>query len=229
MQKLMKNWVFTMVACVLMLILAVLMFLDGFDVGGLRIADRLLHLVTALALLIYVVFTLFPLAVRYGGALRGFVLAEIVILLLAALAYACMEWMSVPFISSMQVCAVLGLALWLRGTVEILHAYLSAAADDPQKRVPLWKLLAYILLCAVGVWQLAKPLISDKTFIFVIGAAAGVMAVLFAIVTASNRKASAPARAAKKQQKAEQKAASEAVGGELPPAAQESAEQTEEQ
>ena len=209
MQKLMKNWVFTMIACILLVMLAVLLFLDGFDVGGLHIADRLLHLVAALALLIYTVFALFPLVVRYGGVLRGFVLGEIVLLLLTALAHICMEWVAVPLISSMQVCAVLGLVLWLRGTVEILHAYFSAT-EEGEKRMPLWKLLVYILLSAVGVWQMADPLIPDKVFVFAVGAVAGVMAILFAVITASNRKASASARAAKKQKKAEEKAAAAA-------------------
>lgn len=218
MQKLMKNWIFTLVACVLTAILAVLMFLDGFDVGGLHIADRMLHLIAALALLVYAALALFPLLLRYHGVLRGFLLGEIAILLLTALAHACAEWFAVPLIGDMEVCAVLGLALWLRATVEILHAYLSATERESDDCVPLWRLLLYVLLSAVGVWQMVRPLISDRGFIFAIGAAAGVMALLFAIMTLSNRKASAPARAAKKQKRAEQKAAAEAASGELPPA-----------
>ena len=223
MQKLMKSWIFTMIACALLLILATLMILDGFDVGGLRIADRMIHLVVALALVIYVGFTLFPLTVRYRGILRGFVLGEIAVLLLTAFAHICMEWITVPVISDMQVCAVLGLALWLRAVVETVHAYVSGVGENAPKRMPLWKLLLYILLAAVGVWQMARPLISDRTFIFVIGGAAGVMAILFGFITYSNRKASAPAREAKKQKKAEKKAALAAAASvELLPAAEQS-------
>ncbi len=216
MQKLMKNWIFTLITFVLMAFLAVLLFLDGFDVGGLHIADRMLYLVAAVALVIYTAFVIFPLVMRYSGVLRAFVLGEIAVLLIAALAHICMEWFKVPLVSSMEVCAVLGLALWLRATVEIVHAYLSGA-DGEGARVPLWKLLFYVLLAAVGVWQVASPLISDKDFIFAIGAAAGVMALLFAIVTLSNYKASAPLRAAKKQKK-EARESTEVTSGELPAA-----------
>lgn len=201
MQKLMKNWIFTLITCILLTVLAVLMFLDGFEVGGLHIGARLIHLIAAIALSLYVIFALFPLSVRYKGTLRIFVLVEIVLLSLTAVAHLCMEWFMIPLLSSLEVCSVLGFALWLRGVVETVHAYLSAADADPKKRIPLWKLLAYILLCAVGVWQLIAPSVSDRAFIFVIAAAATVMAGIFAWMTASNRKDSAPERKAKKEAK----------------------------
>lgn len=229
MQKLMKNWIFTMITCALLAILATLMILDGLDVGGLRIADRMIHLVVAIALVIYVAFTLFPLTVRYRGVLRAFVLGETAVLLLTAFAHICMEWIDVPLISSMQVCAVLGLALWLRAVVETVHAYFSGVGECAPKRMPLWKLLFYILLAAVGVWQMARPLISDRTFIFVIGGAAAVMAVLFGCITYTNRKASAPAREAKKKKKAAERAALSAAtaAAALPAATKEQAAPTE--
>lgn len=201
MQKLMKNWIFTLITCILLTVLAVLMFLDGFEIGGLHIGARLIHLIAAIALSLYVIFALFPLSVRYKGTLRIFVLVEIVLLSLTAVAHLCMEWFMIPLLSSLEVCSVLGFALWLRGVVETVHAYLSAADADPKKRIPLWKLLAYILLCAVGVWQLIAPSVSDRAFIFVIAVAATVMAGIFAWMTASNRKDSAPERKAKKEAK----------------------------
>ena len=155
MQKIMKNWVFTLITCILLAILSVLMFLDGFDVGGLHIGSRLIHLVAAIALALYVIFALFPLSWRYKGILRFFVIGEIVLLALTAVAHICMEWFVIPLISSLEVCSVLGLALWLRGAVEIVHAYLSVADGENEKRVPLWKLLCYILLCA-GVSMSSK-------------------------------------------------------------------------
>ena len=207
MQKLIKNWIFTLITCILLTILAVLMFLDGFDIGGLHIGERLIHLAAGIALILYVVFALFPLSWRYKGTLRFFVIGEIAILLLTAVAHICVEWFTVPLVSALQVCSVLGLAIWLRGAVETVHAYISAAEEQPPKRVPLWKLLAYILLSAVGVWQLIAPTISDRTFIFVIGTAAGVMAILFAVLTASNRKAGEAERKAKKAEKLAKKQA----------------------
>lgn len=225
MQKLMKNWIVTLVTCILLTVLAVLMFLDGFDVGNLHIGDRLIHLVAAIALALYVIFALFPLTVRYKGTLRVFVLVEIALLTVTAVAHICIEWFAIPLISDLEVCSVLGLAIWLRGAVETVHAYLSAAEKDAKLRVPLWKLLGYILLCAVGVWLLIVPVISDRAFVFVIAAAATVMAVIFGCLTYVNRKAGAEERKAKKaeklakkqallkeKQEAAQKAAAEAEG-----------------
>lgn len=201
MQKLMKNWIFTLITCILLAVLAVLTFLDGFDVGGLHIGDRIIHLVAAIALALYTVFAIFPLTVRYKGVLRAFVIGEIAILTLTAVAHVCMEWFAIPLISDLEVCAVLGLAIWLRGAVEIVHAYLSGEEKGIKPRVPLWKLLAYILLCAVGVWQLIAPIISDRSFIFVIAAAATVMAVIFGCLTYTNRKAGAEERKKKKAER----------------------------
>ena len=123
MQKLMRKWIFTLITCILLTVLAVLMFLDGFDIGGLYIGGRLIHLVAAIALLLYVIFALFPMMVRYKGILRIFVIGEIAILALTAVAHIFVGWFRIPLISSLEVCSVLGLALWLRGCMETVHAY----------------------------------------------------------------------------------------------------------
>ncbi len=201
MQKLMKNWIFTLITCILLAILSVLMFLSGFEVAGMHIGRNIIHIVAAVALVLYTVFALFPLVARYRGALQGFVLGEVAILLLTAVAHLCMEFFAIPLLSDLEVCSVLGLALWLRGAVETVHAYLSASDKDADKRIPLWKLLCFILLSAVGVWQLVKPLISGSVFIFAIGTISGVVALIFAYATAANRKATADERAAKKAAK----------------------------
>lgn len=219
MQKLMKNWVFTMIACILLAIWSVLLFLDGFDVGGMRVADRMLHLFAAVALVIYTVFALFPLVGRYNGLLRGVVLGEIAILLVMALLQICMEWVVVPVAFLARPCVLLGLVLWLRATVEILHAYLCAANKESGTGVPLWKLLFYVLLSALGVWQMAKPLISDKSFVFAIGTVAGVMGVLFAAMTVFNYRVTAPERSAKKQKKQAEAASGELLAAEAGSAA----------
>lgn len=223
MQKLIKNWIFTLIVCILLVIPAVLMFLDGFDVGGIRFGTRLIHLLVAIALTLYVIFVLFPLFWRRKGILRLFSFFEIVLLLLSAAAQLCMEWFRIPVLSSLQVCSMLGFVLWLRGVVETIHAYLSAAEEDPSARTPLWKLLLYILLSAVGIWQLVAPTISDRSFIFVVAIAATVMATVFACLTFSNRKASEAARKAKKAEKLANEQAQQAAA-----VAQEEAAQAEE-
>ena len=202
MQKLMKNWIFTLIVCILLAVLAVLMFLSGFKVGDLHIGEDILHIVAAVALTIYVIFALFPLVARYRGALQGFAIGEVMILLLTAVAHVIMNFgIRIPLLSALDVCSVVGLALWLRGVVETVHAYLSNASSDAKKRIPLWQLLCYILISAVGVWQLVKPLLRDEVFVFIIGIVATVVAVIFGYATAMNRKATSAERKAKKAEK----------------------------
>ena len=226
MKKLIKNWIFTLIVCILLAVLAVLMLLDGLDVGGMRIGSRFIHLLTAIALLLYVAFALIPLSIRYKGTLRAFAIGEIVILLFTAVAQICTEWFRVPLFSSLAVCAVLGLVLWLRGAVETVHAYLSASCRNPKKRMPLWKLLLYILLSAAGVWQLIAPSVADRSFVFVLAFAAIIIAAIFAWTTATNYKAGEAARKAKKKTKQEPPKKEEPKEPTEEPALQIEAEQT---
>ena len=186
MQKLMKNWIFTMITCILLSVLAVIMFLGAFEIKGFTLAKDILHLLVAVMLGIYAVFTLFPLIARYRGVPQLFVFIEIVLLALTVVALVFAQ-VNVPFFSSLQVCSVVGLAIWLRGSVEIVRAYAIKGVEG-QKKTPIWALCLLILLCAFGVWQMANPTIEDKHFLFVIGGISLVMAVIFGYATAENRK-----------------------------------------
>ena len=197
MQKLMKNWIFTMVTCILLALLTVVMLLGAFEVKGFTLANDILHLLVAVILAIYIVFTLFPLIARYRGVMQIFVSIEIVLLMLAMVALAFAQ-VNVPFFSALQVCSVVGLAIWLRGAVEIVHAYILQGTDN-KKKTPLWALCLYILLCAFGVWQMAKPTIADKHFLFVIGGIALVMAAIFGYATVQNRRSSGGRKKKKKE------------------------------
>lgn len=221
MQKLMKNWVFTLIVCILLSVLALLTFLDGFGVG-IDFAQRVIHLLTAVVLALYTVFALFPLLVRYRGATRFFVFGEVVILLITVVGQACSDFLAFPIFSTLPVCSVLGLALWLRGAVETVHAYM-LRGTDAEKKIPLWGLCLYILLSAFGVWQMVKPLIPDKYFIFCIGALSLIIAVIFGYATAVNRHESGATERAK-ERRAKRK---EARAAKLAAAAEQSEETDE--
>lgn len=186
MQKLMKNWIFTMITCILLAMLATVMLLGALEIKGFTLAKDILHLLVAVVLVIYIIFTLFPILWRYRGIVRLFVFAEIALLILTAVALVFAQ-VNVPFFSALQVCSVVGLAIWLRGAVEIVRAYVQKGADGV-KKTPLWALCLLILLCAFGVWQMANPTIKDKHFLFVIAALSTVMATIFGVATAQNRK-----------------------------------------
>jgi len=199
MQKLMKNWIFTMITCILLVMLAVLMFLGALGVKGVTLAQDILHLLVAIVLAVYMVFTLFPMLTRRRGVVQIFVGVEIALLILTIVGLVCAQ-VNVPFFSALQVCSVVGLAVWLRGAVEIIHAY-RLQGSAAQKKVPLWALCLYILVCAFGVWQMASPSIPDKYFLFVIGAISAVMAAIFGYATAQNRRAGSAKRQEKKKKK----------------------------
>lgn len=199
MQKLMKNWVFTMITCILLSVLTVIMLLGAFEVKGFTLAQDILHLLVAVMLTIYIIFTLFPMIVHYRGVPQLFVGVEIVLLILTMVALVFAQ-VNVPFFSSLQVCSVVGLAIWLRGAVEIIHAY-TLQGIQGKKKTPLWALCLYILLSAFGVWQMAAPTIEDKHFLFVIGGISLVMAVIFGYATAQNRKAAYGGKKKKKKAK----------------------------
>lgn len=199
MQKLMKNWVFTMITCILLSVLTVIMLLGAFEIKGFTLAQDILHLLVAVVLAIYIIFTLFPMIVHYRGVPQLFVGVEIVLLIVAMIALVFAQ-VNVPFFSSLQVCSVVGLAIWLRGAVEIIHAY-TLQGTQGKKKTPLWALCLYILLCAFGVWQMANPTIEDKHFLFVIGGVSLVMAVIFGYATAQNRKAAYGGKKKEKKKK----------------------------
>jgi hypothetical protein len=225
MQRIMKNWIFTLVTCILLTILSVLMFLDGAGVGDLYIGRGIIHMLTAVSLLIYVVLALCPLVPKYHTRSgRTFLIGEIVILTVTAVAQVGIEvFNNIPVLSKLAVCSVLGLAVWLRSSVMIVRAYLvqgivkpteqadgakedqlagEQAEETQQKkkkktlrtlvRTPLWRLCTYILMGAIGVWQMVRPLIEDRYFVFAIAAVAGVFAIIFAVFTVQNHKALPP-------------------------------------
>ena len=189
MQKMMKNWIFTLIVCILLSVLSVLMFLDGFGVGDLYIGQQIIHILTAVTLLLYVIFAVIPLVARYRHkGVRGFLIAEIAILLLTVFAQGFGSAVRIPFFSDMQACSVVGLALWLGCAMQLIRAYLVKGVEE-QKQVPLWLFCIYILLGAAGVWQIVDPLIEDRYFIFGIAVLSLVFAVTFGVFTAQNRKA----------------------------------------
>ena len=206
MQKLVKNWIFTLIVCILLAMFAVLLVIDNLGLLGERyVAYSVLHVLTAVALAVYVVLALCPMVPRYkNGSGRLFLLIEIAVLLVTVVSQIGVEFFrDLPLLSDLPVCSVLGLALWLRASVLTLRAYLlqgiaanvplvaeqtDAPAPADPVRVPLWRVCLYILLGAVGVWQMVSPLIKDKHIVYGIAAAAAVFATIFAVLTVQNQK-----------------------------------------
>ena len=123
MQKLIKNWIFTLILCVLLVAFAVLLVLDVNGVTAERYyATVYVNLLAALALIIYIALVLAPMFAYYRGKALAFLIGEIILLAVTLLALFGLEFLDM--FKDMQVGTVLGLAVWLRCSVLIVRAYL---------------------------------------------------------------------------------------------------------
>jgi len=213
MEKLMKNWIFTLVVGILLAVLTVLMILGALDIVPL--ARDILHIIAAVILVLYIVFALWYNMLHYRGTVQAFAIGEVAILSLVAAGLVFRQFQVLSFLSGMQVFQIVGLAMWLRGTVEIVHAYLMHGTNAKHP-ITLAGLCGYIALSAVGMWQLAAPLIRDKHILWVIGFISLVATTIFLYATVKNR-----GRLPKKEKKKKEEKKKEEAVAALPAAEKE--------
>ena len=182
MQKMLKNKIVTLALAVLLAALAVLLLLDGFGVGHLYVGRQILHPLAGALLAVYVLLAVIPQFTRTHKTVRIFVIVEVVILALAALAHLFSELLALVLLSDLSVCALVGLALFLRGLVLALGAYL----ESGEKHAPLWHFIGFLAMMTVGVWQLASPIVPDRFILLVIGVLAFLAALYFTARTVVN-------------------------------------------
>ncbi|MBR2030386.1 MAG: hypothetical protein IKA42_01650 [Clostridia bacterium] len=77
-------------------------------------------------------------------------------------------------------CKILGLALALRGVVEMFRAYYHQSANNA--RYPLWQFVTNLVILVFGVYIFAKPFITDQQLILVAAVASFVCALIFVIL-----------------------------------------------
>lgn len=99
---------------------------------------------------------------RSNGVVKVLTIVEFVLMSLIALGCILQQF---KVINIGGACAILGLALWCRGVVEIFRAYYHQHGNND--RYPLWWLVCAIALVSVGVYLFAKPLFSDVTLIWI--------------------------------------------------------------
>lgn len=95
---------------------------------------------------------------RSNGVVKVLTIVEFVLMSLIALGCILQQF---KVINIGGACAILGLALWCRGVVEIFRAYYHQHGNND--RYPL----CAIALVSVGVYLFAKPLFSDVTLIWI--------------------------------------------------------------
>ncbi len=62
-------------------------------------------------------------------------------------------------------CAILGLVLWCRGTVEVFRAYYHQKGNN--EKYPIWWLVVAIVMMTFGTYIYAKPLFSDVVILWI--------------------------------------------------------------
>lgn len=99
---------------------------------------------------------------RSNGVVKVLTIVEFVLMSLIALGCILQQF---KVINIGGACAILGLALWCRGVVEIFRAYYHQHGNND--RYPLWWLVCAIALVSVCAYLFAKPLFSDVTLIWI--------------------------------------------------------------
>lgn len=124
---------------------------------------QMVELLIAVCLLIYLFGFLLKKLTRSGGGVIGVLtIVEFVALLLVALGSILSQF---RVISISGACAILGLCLWCRGTVEIFRAYYYQRGSSV--RYPVWWLCVAIAMVSLGMYCIARPLFSDLTVLWI--------------------------------------------------------------
>ena len=103
----------------------------------------------------------------HGQTLKILTVIEFVLLALIDVYLILGQW--IPELNIIKVngaCAITGLALWIRGIVEIFRAYFHQ--KDSSDTYPIWWSCIAIGFVSLGMWMLVKPFITNEviTWIF---------------------------------------------------------------
>ena len=101
-----------------------------------------------------------------GQTLKILTIIEFVLLLLVDLYLILGQW--IPALNIIPVngaCAITGLALWIRGCVEVFRAYFYR--KDTNENYPIWWLCIALGFVSIGMWMLVKPFISNETITWI--------------------------------------------------------------
>ena len=99
---------------------------------------------------------------RSNGVIKVLTIIEFVILSLVALGCVLQQF---QVINIGGACAILGLALWCRGVVEVFRAYYHQHGNND--RYPVWWLVIAIVLVSAGVYLFVKPLFQDVVILWI--------------------------------------------------------------
>lgn len=182
MKKQLKNKTFTLVVAICLAVLGTVLLLGAFEVEFFSFANDVLQVLTGALIGVYAVFVLWPFVENSTGNMRILALVEFVIGALLAFAQIAAYFVSIPILSDLAVCACIGFLIWLRGLDQVVYTYLCKGTKSGG-RSSLARLYVWLALLCFGLWQMAKPSIKDRDFLFCLAFISLAGAVYFAFLT----------------------------------------------
>lgn len=123
---------------------------------------QIINIIICVCIILYLVFFLLKkIMKRTNGVVKVLTIIEFVILALIALGCILQQFKVIDI----GACAILGLALWCRGTVEIFRAYYHQKGNN--EKYPVWWLAVAIALVTLGTYIFAKKVFSDVVILWI--------------------------------------------------------------
>lgn len=133
----------------------------------------IINIVICGCLLLYLFGFLVRKITKNRGVVQVLTIVEFVLLALIAVGCVLQQF---RVINIGGACAILGLALWCRGVVEIFRAYYHQKGNN--QKYPVWWLVIAISLVSLGVFLYARPLFQDITVLWILV----ILVFLFAVI-----------------------------------------------
>lgn len=122
----------------------------------------IINIVICACLVVYIFGFLVKKIAKSRGVVQVLTIVEFVLLALIAVGCVLQQFKVINVGGS---CAILGLALWCRGVVEIFRAYYHQKGNND--RYPVWWLVIAIFLVSFGVYLYVRPLFQDITVLWI--------------------------------------------------------------
>lgn len=122
----------------------------------------IINIIICACLIAYIFGFLVKKIAKSRGVVQVLTIVEFILLALIAVGCVLQQFRVINVGGS---CAILGLALWCRGVVEIFRAYYHKKGNND--KYPVWWLVIAIFLVSFGVYLYVRPLFQDITVLWI--------------------------------------------------------------
>ena len=125
---------------------------------------KIVNMIICVCIILYLcLFLIKKVLARSNSVVKVLTIIEFVLLSLVALGCVLQQFQVITIAKG--ACAILGLAMWCRGTVEIFRAYYHQRGNNVY--YPVWWLVISILLVTFGVYFVVKPPFQDIVILWI--------------------------------------------------------------